>query len=184
MVETGAHDRWFDDTTTPDRVEGKREILIRAALETRKTLSDRLGKNPDKWQWGLVHQQTFVSPIRRKGVGHGLLGGGTHQAPGSVETLYRGLYAYNCPYDVAVSAALRMVADLGDEDKVMAIIPGGVAGRIFHPHTTDQIRDYMMGTKAYWWFSDRAVSAHTQRMMTLTPGGGHRAGADAAGTSD
>ena len=31
-----------------------------------------------------------------------------------METLYRGLYPYDDPYSVTISAALRMVADLND----------------------------------------------------------------------
>jgi penicillin amidase len=169
MVLTDHLGHWFDDTTTAEIVEGKSEILIRAALDAKTRLSASLGSNPDRWQWGNVHQHTFVSPIRRDGLGKGFLGGGTHPAAGSVEVLYRGLYEYNDPYSVTVSAALRMVADLADEDKVLAVLPGGVAGRIFHPHATDQIGAFMDGEKMYWWFSEREIANHTSAVLMLTP---------------
>jgi len=169
MVLTDHLWQWFDDTTTAETVEGKRDILIRAARDARVKLSETLGSNPDLWQWGTVHRHTFVSPIRRNGFGKGFLGGGTHPAAGSVEVLYRGLYEYDDPYSVSVSAALRMVADLSDEDKVLAVVSGGVAGRIFHPHATDQIKAFMDGEKMYWWFSDREIAKHTRSVLTLTP---------------
>ncbi|MGA6925030.1 MAG: penicillin acylase family protein [Desulfosarcina sp.] len=169
MVLTDRLAHWFDDTSTSGVVEGKRKILMRAAGDARTTLSDALGPNPQRWQWGRVHRQTFVSPIRRNGFGKGFLGGGTHPAAGSVETLYRGRYEYDDPFAVTVSAALRMVADLADADKVLAVLSGGVAGRVFHPHATDQIPAFMDGRKMYWWFSDRAIDEHTQSVLTLRP---------------
>jgi penicillin amidase len=111
----------------------------------------------------------FLSPIRRKGYGKSLLGAGSHPAPGSGETLYRGIYGFNDPFNVTISASLRMVADLGDGDKVLAVLPGGVCGRLFHPHTKDQVEAFMGGDKVYWWFSDKAIKEHTRSMLELMP---------------
>jgi hypothetical protein len=61
------------------------------------------------------------------------------------------------------------VADLNDEDKVLAVLPGGVSGRLFHPHTKDQVKAYMSGEKVYWWFSDKAIKEHTRTRLDLTP---------------
>jgi penicillin amidase len=110
----------------------------------------------------------FVSPTRPKGFGKGLLGGGSHPASGSGETLYRGIYNFNEPFGVTVFAGLRMVADLSDEDKMLAVLPGGVCGRLFHPHTKDQVEAFMNGDKVYWWFSDKAIKEHSRTVLTLT----------------
>jgi acyl-homoserine lactone acylase PvdQ len=75
----------------------------------------------------------------------GCLGGGAHAMDGSAETLYRAIYPFNKPYGVAYSAALRMVADLGDPDKVLAVMPSGVSGRTFDRHFTDQVKPFMNG---------------------------------------
>jgi len=73
------------------------------------------------------------------------------------------------PYKIVVSASLRMVADLSDPDKITAVLPGGVAGRQFDPHTTDQVQPFIDGTKRYWWFSDQAIKEHSQHTLTLSP---------------
>jgi len=62
-----------------------------------------------------------------------------------------------------------MVADLADPDKILAVLPGGVAGRQFDPHTTDQVESFMNGKKEYWWFSDKAIKEHTKDTLTLKP---------------
>jgi penicillin amidase len=160
---------WFDDIRTPGVKESRNDLLHRAAREAADDLESRMGSDPRQWIWGKVHRLELVSPIRRKGFGKGLLGGGSHAFAGSGETLYRGWYDVDAPFGVTHSASLRMVADLADDDKVMAVLPGGVAGRVFHPHATDQIDAFINGETTYWWFSDREIQAHACNVLHLTP---------------
>jgi len=160
---------WFDNVNTQEIVESRDDLFFQAGLKTTQDMALSHGKDPEKWEWGKVHRIEFVSPIRRKGFGKGLVGGGSHPFPGSCETLYRGIYGFNEPFDVNTSAALRMVVDFADEDKILAVLPGGVSGRLFHPHARDQVDAFMSGEKVYWWFSDRAISEHRRTKLELTP---------------
>ena len=160
---------WFDNVKTANKKETRDDLFHQAALNAGKNLASTLGSDPAKWLWGKVHVHEFVSPIRRSGAGKDLLGGGSHPASGSGATLYRGMYDFSKPYKVTVSATLRMVADLADPDKILAVLPGGVAGRQFDPHTTDQVQSFMDGNKVYWWFSDKAIKEHTQHTLMLSP---------------
>jgi penicillin amidase len=160
---------WFDNTITGDKRETRDDIFYLAALQASKELGASLGRDPKKWLWGKVHRHEFVSPIRRKGFGKGLVGGGSHSAPGSGETLYRGIYDFKRPFAVTISASQRMVADLGDADKVLGVLPGGASGRLFDPHIKDQIKPFMSGEKVYWWFSDRAIKEHTRTSLIMQP---------------
>ena len=160
---------WFDNVNTSDEREGRDDLFHQAALNALKKLRPTLGDNPAKWFWGKVHVHEFLSPIRRSGTGKEWLGGGTHPAMVSGETLCRGIYDFNKPFNVTISASLRMVADLGDPDKILAVLPGGIAGRQFDPHTTDQIKPFMDGEKVYWWFSDGAIKEHTRNTLILNP---------------
>jgi penicillin amidase len=58
---------------------------------------------------------------------------------------------------------------MGDPEKVLAVLPGGVSGRLFHPHTKDQVKPFISGKKVYWWFSDETIQAHTQSTLLLNP---------------
>ena len=160
---------WFDNVKTDKMKETRDELFFQAGLKAAQDLGASLGKDPEQWLWGKVHQMEFVSPIRRKGFGKAWLGGGSHPAPGSCETLYRGIYEFNQPFGVTVSASLRMVADLSDEDKLLAVLPGGVCGRLFHPHTKDQVKAFMNGDKVFWWFSDKAIKDHSRAILNLSP---------------
>ncbi len=168
MVLSG-DDPWFDDIRTKDKTESMEDLFHLAAIKAKEFLNPTLGPDPEKWQWGKVHTLELVNPIRRKGVGKALLGSGPMPMGGSGETLYRGWYDYDKPFDVTHCAALRMVADFSDNDKILAILPGGVTGRTFHPHQKDQIEAFMSGEKKYWWFSDKAIDEHEKSKMTLMP---------------
>ena len=160
---------WFDNIKTTATKENRDDLFHQAALKASEDLKSTLGPDQTKWLWGKVHVHEFLSPIRRSGPGAEWLGGGFHPAPGSGETLYRGIYEFAKPYKITIPASMRMVADLADPDKILAVLPGGVAGRQFDPHTTDQVESYMNGNKVYWWFSDKAIKEHTQHTLTLSP---------------
>jgi len=160
---------WFDNVKTDKIKETRDELFYQAGMQAARDLGSSLGKDPEQWLWGKVHRMEFVSPIRRKGFGKEWVGGGSHPAPGSCETLYRGIYDFKEPFGVTVSASLRMVADLSDEDKILAVLPGGVCGRLFHPHTKDQIEAFMNGEKMYWWFSDKAIKEYSRAILNLNP---------------
>jgi len=163
--------RWFDDTTTPGRVETRDEILHKAALNVAGNMQGVLGKDPREWQWGRLHRYDFYSPIARSGPAEKWLGGGDYPAAGSGDTLCRSLSKYNDLSTVIVMASLRMVTDLGDADKIIAVLPGGITGRLFDPHTTDQIEPYIDGDPVYWWYSDDQIRSHARHELVLAPAG-------------
>ncbi len=160
---------WFDDQRTSEKKESIKDIVIRAGESTVNKLTEQYGSNPRNWTWGSIHQIHFVSILRRSGIGSGLIGGGSYPMPGSSETLHRSKFKVQDSFDTTVFAALRMVIDLGDPDKITAVLPGGVSERLLSPHRTDQIKAFMDGDKLYWWFSDEAISEHAQSELRLQP---------------
>lgn len=168
MVLKG-HSIWFDDTTTPDIKESMTDMFHKAALQAKKALVPLLGNDPEQWKWGKIHTLELVNPLARKGIAGRILGTGPMPMGGSGETLYRGWYDYDKPFEVTHCAALRMVVDMSDMDKVMAVIPGGVSARTFSPHQKDQIKNFMSGKKSYWWFSDTAIDRHEKSRLVLVP---------------
>lgn len=168
MVESNDA-RWFDDTATPDVRESRDDLFRRAAREVSRELGARYRSAPEGWQWGKAHQVEFVNPLRREGLGKGILGGGSHPMGGSQETLYRASYEFNRPFNVSFLASLRMVADLGDPDKILAVIPGGVSGRFLDRHFRDQVNPFMEGKKSYWWFSDSEIAKNARYRLALVP---------------
>ena len=63
----------------------------------------------------------------------------------------------------------KSVADLSDDDKVIAVLPGGTSDRLFNKHRTDQIDSFINGDKLYWWFSDTEIKKHSEHELVLNP---------------
>ncbi len=160
---------FFDDLRTAGKTETMADLFVRAAHSTRKELSEILGDDPVQWRWGDLHTLELVNPLVRKGQLKDLFGTGPMPMGGSGETLYRGWYDFETPYTVTHCASLRFVADMGDDEKFMAVLPGGAAGRTFHSHQKDLVKDFMDGSVRYWWFSDAAIKAHAKHILTLVP---------------
>ncbi|MCP4722371.1 MAG: penicillin acylase family protein, partial [Desulfobacteraceae bacterium] len=160
---------WFDNIKTPDKKETLEDLFHIAALNAKAYLGPKLGNDPQKWQWGKIHTLELVNPIRRKGTGKRWLGSGPMPMGGSGETLYRGWYDYDKPFEITHCAALRMVVDFADNEKVVAVLPGGVSGRTFDPHQKDQIDAFMSGKKMFWWFSDKAIDKNAKSTLVLNP---------------
>ena len=170
MAMTMAGDSaWFDDIRTQGKTESRDDLLRRAGLTALAEISQRLGPDPAAWRWGALHTLELVSPLRRKGFGKELLGTGPMPMGGSAETIYRSRYSQKKPFDVTISAALRMVVDMSDSEKIMAVLPGGVVGRQFSPHQADQVPAFMNGDILYWWFSDKAIDENTKHRLVLKP---------------
>ncbi len=160
---------WFDDVRTADRRETLADVIRAATPRARARLSAAQGADPSAWRWGSAHTLRFVSPLRRDGVGQELLGGFTVERSGSGETLERGVYEFRNPYAVTFFASMQLVVDLGDPDKIEAVLAGGVNERHFQPHQSDQARLWAAGERTAWWFAPKAVEAHARSRLVLSP---------------
>ena len=160
---------WFDDTRTPQKREMLADVIRAAAPRARAQIEAMQGKDPAQWAWGKAHTQRFVSPLRRSGAGQELLGGFTVQRAGSGETLNRGGYDFQKPYDMTFSASMQLVADFGDPDKIEAVLVGGVNERHFQPHQNDQAKLWAAGERRAWWFNPAKAEANAKHKVVLSP---------------
>ena len=159
---------WFDDPRTPKH-ETLGDVIRAAAPVARTQIAEMLGTDPANWRWGRVHTLRFVSPLRRNGAGQDLFGGFVVERPGSGETLNRGVYDFQKPYEVNFFPSMRVVVDFADTDKINAVIAGGVSERHLQPHQNDQARLLMAGERRSWWFDPAKAQANAKSSLTLTP---------------
>jgi penicillin amidase len=160
---------WFDDVATPDRQETLADVIRAAAPRARTTLVAAQGPDPASWQWGRAHTLDFVSPLRRAGPGRELVGGLSFPWAGSVDTLNRGMYAFNDPYRVNFFPSMRLVVDFGEPEKIEAVVAGGVSERHLQPHLNDQARLLGEHQRRPWWYSREKIEANAKHRVVLEP---------------
>ncbi len=159
---------WFDDIRTPQK-ETLPDLIRRVAAQVRPELQARHGADPAQWKWGDEHRIHFYSPLRRSGTGRDLLGFAEAPMSGSGATLLRALSPFMEGFDVQFFASMRLVADLGDDEKIEAVLAGGVVDRQFHPHQKDQLPAWSEGRLLKWWFAPEQVEAHARQRQQLVP---------------
>lgn len=162
--------KWFDDTRTPE-VETLPDLVRRAARAVGEELRARHGTDAAAWRYGDEHRLHFDAPLRRSGIGRDLLGRPARPFDGSGETVLRARAPFLGNQDVELFASMRLVADLGDDQKVMGVVSGGVVERQFHPSQKDQLDAWFAGELLPWWFDRQAIERHATHRMTLVPAG-------------
>ncbi len=159
---------WFDDIRTPQK-ETLPDLVKRAAATVRSELEARHGSNAAAWRWGDAHRIQFFSPLRRSGPGRDLFGFPEKPMNGSGETLMRALTPFLGDFQVQFFASMRLVADMGDDEKIQSVVSGGVVDRQFHRHQKDQLPAWSEGQLLTWWFAPKQVEAHAVHRQELLP---------------
>jgi len=128
------------------------ESLCEQALtRAMRFLQRTLGKNREKWSWGLLHRYHFCHPGGRGHIASWLLNRGPYPAPGNGSTVNVSLYnpghrgGSNMQYTVHTTPSLRMVADLSHPDRTYLIGPMGQSGQPGSRHYADMIDPWRKG---------------------------------------
>jgi len=167
-------DPWWDDVTTPGRVEHRDDILLAAMTQARKEITSLMAGDPSGWQWGRLHQVRLENQtLGTSGIGavewllnrgHLPVGGG----PGVVNAMG---YDDRLGYGVTTAPTMRMLVDLGDLDASRWVNQSGASGHSASANYDDQTE--LWATNRTWPFvaGRAAVEARTADRLELVPGG-------------
>lgn len=165
---------WWDDQTTPSVVENRDQVVQRALHEARLELTSQLGKDPEGWEWGRLHELRLEhSPLGGEGIPEPVralfnpdpvqLGGGTDLVHATVWD------ASSQEFVVTAVPSMRMVVDLGDLDASTWVDLTGISGHPWSPHYADQLDEWVAGEQLPWPFTLEAVRAAAEDELTLRP---------------
>ena len=159
---------FIDNRQTPEK-ESLDDLIIASGLFTTELLKERFGEAIEDWTWGNLHTVYFYSPIKKEGWGSKLLGAELLPKQGSNQTLNRGGFVKNKEhqYDTSWFSSFRMVADMDDQEKIMGVLSGGSAARIFHPYHKSQLESWKTGAWIPYWFSERQIREHAEFKLVL-----------------
>ncbi|MCS7061191.1 MAG: penicillin acylase family protein [Anaerolineae bacterium] len=137
---------WWDDATTPQR-ESQTDILLRALSKTVERLRARFGNNLDDWRWGRAHQVTFSNQtLGRSGVRviESIFNRGPFEADGASAAV-NNIGGGDESFRVTTAPSWRMIVDLDDLNRSLAVHTTGQSGHAFHPHYDDMIPLWLNG---------------------------------------
>ncbi|HLE83502.1 MAG TPA: penicillin acylase family protein [Thermoanaerobaculia bacterium] len=132
---------WFDDVATPER-EDRDAILGRALTEAVDWLGECCGDDPAGWRWGELHRVTFAhAPLGQSGIAplEWLFNPRSRPAPGDIFTVNEGTPDLLQPFGMTFGVSQRLIADLADPARSLAVNSTGQSGHALHRHRDDQI---------------------------------------------
>lgn len=169
---------WWDNRASLTLVEQRDEILSQALHDAREQLTVSLGKDPQTWQWGRLHQAAPLHPV---------LG---EEAPGPIRALVNpspqevggGSSIVNATgwdaaawqdgnpdFTVSTVPSMRMVADMADLDDSTWVSFTGNSGHPAASTYDDQFSAWAEGETYPWPFSREAVEEHQSDTLILLP---------------
>ena len=163
-------DPWWDDVSTSE-VEGRDAILEQAMADAHAELTERLGDDPESWEWGQLHRASFeirpsASPDRAYRVG---LQPDAHLASAAGPIWSRGRLHPPVGYDVDWVPSMRTVVDLADMSASTVIHTTGQSGHAFHAQYEDMIDDWADGAQRPLRWTREQVDADAAGTLVLTP---------------
>ncbi|HTF89289.1 MAG TPA: penicillin acylase family protein [Planctomycetota bacterium] len=161
---------WFDDLSTNGRVETLVDALQGSLTRAWREGSKRFGREVLEWDYGELHTWTLRHPLDAMPFGERFLDRGPFPMPGSSTTIaafsgrWRGDHM-----EVTHGPSMRWIADTGNPDRSMCVLPAGQSGHPADDHYADQLPVFRSGkTHAMQW-SEAAIAKATVSTLTLTP---------------
>lgn len=149
--------------------EGRDRAVVEILQAALRDLEARLGRDPSRWTWGALHKARFAHLLDPIPVLGRLLGLGPFPTPGDGWTVNQAAYSLLRPFDQTVVASMRMVVDLLDPDRSVAVHTTGQSGLVGHPHRADLAPLWVEGRYHPLLWSREAVDRHAQARLELRP---------------
>lgn len=160
---------WFDNVSTSELNESRREIFTRSLEDAIASLIAQMGNDVSTWTWGKVHTLTHVHPIGREEPLDKIFNVGPFAKSGSNDVIDKEGFKYNRSgiFKVVDGPAMRMLVDFADTDHAWSIIPTGQSGNVMSPHYSDQA--YMFNNGIYRIINTNKKELNKDKVLILEP---------------
>lgn len=161
---------FWDDINTPDKKEEFSDIVIKSYKEVIVELVAEMGDDPEKWQWGDVHQLTLEHPLGKVKMLDKIFGfnRGPYRVGGSFHTVCPYSYSFSTPFKVGKGASHRHIYSAANWNESLSVIPTGESGIPASEHYCDQTELYLENMYHSDPFSINEVEAKLKYMTVFS----------------
>ncbi len=138
---------WWDNVSTSNKIETKKEILSTALIETVAALENQLGNDISAWNWGKVHTLEHQHPLGTVAALKSYFNVGPFPINGAREVINNRGYKYDNTglYTVNAGPSTRRIIDFSDVENSLSVLPTGQSGNPFSAHYKDQAEMFNKG---------------------------------------
>jgi penicillin amidase len=175
---SGLYSLLIDFLTNPappffQSVQERDAAIIRALGEALKSLRDQYGSQTANWEWGKVHQASFLHPLATVIPLNLVFGTQPVARPGDDVTVNvggDGDFAGDPPsYAQQTVSSMREIIDLGDFDNSLWVTTTGESGEPYSDHYTDLIPLWDQNQYQHMEYTATAEAKSAVDLLTLTP---------------
>lgn len=159
---------WMDDVNTPD-IEGVNDMIRLSFKATVEELVDKLGKHPEDWQWGDIHQLTLEHPMGSVAILDRFFNfnRGPYPMDGDCFTTAVSVFRYYNPFKIEHGASHRHIYTPDDWDHSQTVIPTGTSGIPKSSYYCDQTKLYINGEYHSDYVSKQLIRGNAVYRMTI-----------------
>jgi penicillin G amidase len=152
-------------TWLPKEYKDYDAMVIDSYRSAIKRLSNQLGADRGKWNYGTVNQLNISHPLAKSSILKWILDPPSCKPGGSPNTVS----AVDTRADRIWGPTMRMVVSLADLDATTQSIMPGESGQFASKYYSDQINDWSVGHAHSFPFSEGAVEKVAAYRLTLAP---------------
>jgi penicillin amidase len=161
-------DPFWDIVGTPEK-EKRDDLLLKALNQAVESLVAGISPEPNEWTWGKLHTITPRHTFSGQPVISGIFTLETKPFGGDQTTVSVGPYELLQPYEMSSHQSYRMIIDIGDWAKSLAIYAGGQSGQPYAQHWGDQYAQWQKGEYNPLVYTQQDVEANKEGVLTLNP---------------
>lgn len=138
---------WWDNQSTKDKKETRKEILLAAFEATVSEIEAQLGADVSQWQWEKVHTIEHPHTLGQNASLRPYFNVGPFPVNGNKEVINNMSYTINGSgkYEVVSGPAIRRIVDFADIEHSWNVLPTGNSGNPLSPHYADQAQLFVDG---------------------------------------
>ena len=147
---------------------GREQVVAKSLAEAARWLRAKLGPDPDRWQWGRLHQITLPHALGIQPPLDKVFNLGPHPIGGDTDTVCQTAFLPDAPYHAnAFAPSYREVVDLGDLARSEHIAPPGNSGLLGDPHYADLLPLWLKGEYIPALWTREAVEQASEGRLVL-----------------
>jgi penicillin amidase len=167
-ILTDPQSPWWDDVRTKEK-ETWKGILLKSLKEAGQTIEKTLGSDREDWRWGRLHQVFFRHPLGRRGYIGKMFGAGPFELEGGNNTINLGLFDFRRPFGVVAISSYRMIIDITDPSRSIAMGSVGQSGHPLSPHYQDMCLKWVKGEYHPIYYRRADIEKNREGKLILIP---------------
>ncbi|CBW26884.1 putative secreted penicillin acylase [Halobacteriovorax marinus SJ] len=162
--------KWWDYSKTTDKIETRKDILIKSFKDAVAILKNEYGDDISKWTWGRLHTLEFAHPLGKSFPLNKILNLGPYPVMGGYNNV-NNFRQVGCKdgFQVKSGPSTRRIIDFSEPGKSYGILPLGISAHYLSPFFQNQRERFLSGKYRLQLLSKELIERSAATRLEITP---------------